>query len=304
MTEEHRQTRRDCEATGAAVGDGPPPAAFPARLKDKVALVGFADGHRHLAPFNNPEFEIWGLNRLHAVLPGRYDRWLEIHDIGMYLGEDYQDDSGGGHREADTQHLEFLRTFPGPVYLRPQDMGRILCPSAQPYPMADILSMFRPNYFTNSISWMLALAIAMGYREIHLYGVDMAQDQLFSAEYRQQRPSCEWLIGWAQGRGITIGLPPGCDLLKADHLYGLESNSPMMLKNLSRMKELGVRKEQVKKALADLEAQKAAVDKQWIDQKIQLIAQINQMDGAMGQVQYQLVNLSAPPEHEPETRLV
>ncbi len=293
MTEKHR-----LECVRPTVGDGTgapvPPAEYPQRTKDRVAIVGFADGHRAQAPFDDPTFEIWGLNRLHTVLPGRYDRWLEIHDIGMYLGEKGQ--------PVDTEHLEFLRTFPGPVYLRPQDMGRIMCPSAQPYPVTAILRDFG-GYQTNSISWMICLAIAMQFKEIHLYGVDMAQDQLFSAEYRQQRPSCEFFLGLAAGRGIQLHLPAGSDLLKADHLYGLEDGSPLMLKRLARLQELAKRKETVKQQLAQLEAQRASMEQQYWTQKINLVAAINQQDGAQQQIQYDMVNLTSPPELEPPTHI-
>ena len=115
---------------------------FPVRTRDKVAIVGFAEGHRHLTPFADPSWEIWGLNRLHQVLPGRYDRWFEIHALSMYLG--------AGDKPVDTGHLEFLRTFPGPIYLRPQDMGLVQCPSAVPYPVNRVLADFG-GYFTNSI---------------------------------------------------------------------------------------------------------------------------------------------------------
>lgn len=279
------------DSTGGVPAPVPPEsvtADYPVRTKDKVAIVGFADGHRHMAPFDNPEFEIWGLNRLHSVLPGRYDRWFEIHDVGMYLG-----DKG---TPVDKDHLEFLRTFPGPVYLRPQDMGRIMCPSAIPYPINAVLRDY-PNYFNNSISWMLALAISMGFREIHLYGVDMAQDGVFvkDSEYRAQRPSCELFIGIALGRGITIHKPPGSDLLIADHLYGFEDGSPMMLKRMARIEELGKRKDGVRQQLANLDAQKVSMESQYWAQKISLVAAINQMDGAMQEAIYEGNSLTSPP---------
>jgi hypothetical protein len=262
-------------------------------LKDKVAIVGFADGHRHMAPYADPDFEIWGLNRLHSQQPGRWDRWFEIHDVGMYTGE---------KGPVDTEHLEFLRTFPGPVYLRPQDMGRVMCPASQPYPIETILRDY-PPYFNNSISYMIALAISMGYQTIHLYGVDMVQDQLFSAEYRQQRPSCELFIGIALGRGITVFKPAGSDLLISDHLYGFEDGSPIMLKRLARMTELGKRKDNIRKKLAELDAQKTSMEAQYWQQKIDLVAAINQMDGAQQQVQYEMINLTSPPEAPPPTTL-
>ena len=44
---------------------------IPSRTRDKVCIVGFADGHRHLAPFNDDSYEFWGINRLHVVLPDK-----------------------------------------------------------------------------------------------------------------------------------------------------------------------------------------------------------------------------------------
>lgn len=274
---------------------------YPVRTKDKLAIVGFADGHRDLAPFADPDFEIWGLNRLHSAMPGkRWDRWFEIHSIPkLYLiTEDHP---------ADTEHLEFLRTFPGPIYLRPQDVGTIQCPSAVPYAIEAVLRDFcvppdRHN-FNNSISYMLAYAIAMQFKEIHLYGVDMAQDQLLSAEYRQQRPSCEFFLGVAVGRSIRIVLPPGSDLLMSDHLYGFEDGSPIMLKRLARLQELGKRKEKINAQLAQLDAQRAVMEQQYWQQKIQLVAAINQQDGAQQQIQYDMVNLTSPPELAPAAHI-
>jgi hypothetical protein len=43
-----------------------------------------------------------------------------------------------------------------------------------------------------------------------------------NSEYSHQRPSCEYFIGIAQGRGITVTIPPDCELLKTDFLYGFQ----------------------------------------------------------------------------------
>lgn len=286
MTESIGKNRRVRKTAGGDdVGANIPPAVpdYPVRTKDKVAIVGFADGHRDQAPFADPDFEIWGLNRLHSAMPGkRWDRWFEIHDLGMYLGE-----------KPDEEHLAFLRTFPGPVYIRPQDVGRVPIPSAQPYPLTAILRDF-PNYFNNSISYELALAIVMGYKVIHLYGVDMAQDALFGAEYAEQRPSCELFIGIALGHGVEIYKPPGSDLLVCDHLYGFQDPSIILGKRQARMGELGRRKDTVRAKLAELEAQKAVMDRQYWEQRLNLHGAINQMDGAQQEIAYESRNLSAP----------
>jgi len=96
-----------------------------------------------------------------------------------------------------------------------------------------ILANFR-RYFTNSISWEIALAILEGFKTIYIFGVDMAQD----CEYSFERPSVEYFCGFAEGRGIKLILPEKSDLLKAMWLYPFENVAPFRTKMQSRRVEL------------------------------------------------------------------
>ena len=249
------------------LGDG-----YPQRTRDKVAIVGFAP-HRVLAPFDDPSFEIWGLNRLHGVMPGkRWDRWFEIHDLAAY------------DPEADKDHIAFLGSFPGMVIMRPQDVGRFNVPNGVPFPLGQVLADFQP-YFNNSIAYELALAIGMGFKEIHLFGVDMAQDHVLQAEYAEQRPSCEFFLGIAVGRGVKVHLPAGSDLLVSSHLYGLEEIGGIRGKKESRFNELAQKKEDIRAQINSHQGQAQS-----------LSAHLNQLDGAMQEIEYELRNLS--PQHD------
>ena len=75
------------------------------------------------------------------------------------------------------------------------------------------------DYFNNTVSWVLAFAMSEGFKEIHIYGVDMATH----SEYGHQRPSCEYFIGLARGMGIKVVLPKESGLLRTKYLYGLET---------------------------------------------------------------------------------
>jgi len=237
------------------------------RTASRVCIVGFADGHRGDAPFDEPDMEFWGINRLHAVLPDkRWDRWFELHDLERF----YKDDE---------EHKRFLKAATFPVYVRGQDM-KLAAEwgiDATPYPRDQMIDLFQP-YFTNTISWLLALAITLEFEEIHLYGVDMAQDG-FHEEYRRQRPSCEWLIGIAQGRGINVVMPPGSDLLKASHQYGFDDDTYRM-KLAARSQELGQRKETIRAEM-----------KQHQERAEFLGYRISELDGAIQEVNYNMTNL-------------
>lgn len=262
---------------------------FPAPTKPRVAICGFATGHAHLAPNDDPDTECWGINRLWKVLPDRqWDRWFELHDLDKFY-------------RGDQEHRNFLKAFEGPVYVRAQDYALARewgIEGAQPFPHELILERFWP-YFNNTVSWLVALAILMtqndrqldrpGFEWMGFFGVDMAQDHLLQAEYSQQRPSCEYYIGMATAIGIEIHIPHGSDLLKTSHLYGYEDSGPFMEKLGSRFTELGRMKEQVRAELGQLEARREA-----------LVGQMSQFDGAMQEDTYIRKNwVTLPPTPDP-----
>lgn len=255
-------------AHGVLTPEGPGP--FPTRLHDKVCIVGFAESSRNEVPFAAEDVEFWGLNRLHAVLPdGRWHRWFQLHDPVQ------------SHTEAEAQeNLGWMRGQPFPVYLRAQDTHFGFGEAFPHQAVLDAFSGFAgARYFTNSVSWLIGLAICMGFAEIQVYGVDMAADQILNAEYSMQRPSCEYLLGVAEGRGIKVTVPPGSDLLKSMHLYGIEDPTPYVGKLLARLPELGARKNQMKQAIAKAQSDAA-----------QATAQLQALDGAMSQCEYELRN--------------
>ena len=238
---------------------------FPTRTSGKVAIVGFAGGHHYQAPFKDESVETWGINRLWVELPDRrWTRWFELHDLGLF----YRDDE---------DHKQFLRSFTGPVYVREQDYALALewgIDTAVPFPHRILTEQFQP-YFTNTVSWLLALAILMDFEHIGVYGVDMAVDNVMQAEYGEQRPSCEYFLGIAHGRGIQTFIPHGSDLLKASHLYGYEDSGPVLMKMAARFQELGRAKEGLRAQAQQLHAQANTLE-----------GQLSQLDGAMQEVAY------------------
>lgn len=188
--------------------------------KEKVAIVGFAGSSIGLAPFNDDSFEIWGVNELYKVVP-KVDVLFELHDYEMLANKD-----------RNPAHLEWLRQAKIPVFMQ-KHFDDI--PSSVPFPLDDITDEFG-RYFTNTISYEIALALQLGFKEIHLYGVDMATN----SEYGGQRPSVEYFLGVAVGRGVKVHIPAQCDLLKTAYLYGFEDKSStlMAVRMKARLAEL------------------------------------------------------------------
>jgi hypothetical protein len=70
---------------------------------------------------------------------------------------------------------------------------------------------------------MLAFAITEGFQEIHIYGVDMAQDvdTNGNSEYGYQKPSCEYFLGVAE-KYAKVYIPDTSDLLMCAMRYAVD----------------------------------------------------------------------------------
>jgi len=176
---------------------------------DKVAIVGWAMPTRTKAPYSNEAFDIWSCNELNMEdKTNRFTAFFNLHTL-----EELHSLQDWGRRSA---HLlkETLPVFTLEDYKSPE------IPSGVPYPFEDVFKSFgNEKYFTSSIAQQIALAIVYGYKEIHIYGVEM----LLDSEYRNQRACCEYYIGIARGMGIITYLPKECTILKSAWVYGLET---------------------------------------------------------------------------------
>jgi hypothetical protein len=197
------------------------PAELPPH-KPAVYIVGFAPSWV-LTPWDDPDADLWGMNSLFQIAPDKnWAAWFQLHDIEKHHPDDKED------------VINWLGSQSFPVFMWEEHIEKYSLPNAVPYPRAQILTSFQPSYFTNTVSWQIALAILSGYQKIGIYGVDMAQD----SEYGHQRPSCEWMIGVAQGRGIEVEIPGDSDLLKTSFLYGIEDGGVLRHKLDTRLREL------------------------------------------------------------------
>jgi len=185
------------------------------KKKEKVCIVGCSNT-KELTPFHlADEFEFWGVNNLFLTLPDKpWSRWWEIHLITYEDGKWLRRGSPEFRGQPVEEYLKSLAKLPCPVYMQ---QANPLVPQAIQYPLAEVVAGFG-NYFTNTISYQIALAIKEGFKEIRIYGVDMAVD----TEYAWQRPSCEYFLGVAIGQGIKVWMPDACDLLKTRFLYGFQ----------------------------------------------------------------------------------
>lgn len=191
----------------------------------KLAIVGFADT-KDQAPYQDPRYEIWGLNDLHRSIP-RYDRWFDIHPRDN-IEEDRRLMRNMGQPVSEHIGIPGLAKLNVPVYM--QDINKDV-PNCVLFPLDEMLKFWEKRgiagarYLTNSIAVMIAFALFEGevtgnqFECIDIFGVDMA----VGSEYVDQRPSCEYWIGIAEGMGVKVYIPPASDLCKTRFMYAFEA---------------------------------------------------------------------------------
>ena len=191
-----------------------------------VAIVGFAPSSMGLAPFDNQSIEIWGINELYIVSEvTRIDRLFELHSYERFTQKD-----------RNPNHLKWLQENKDVLIYTQRKYKDI--PRSIAFPFDVIVEKTQTNYFTNSISWLIAFAVISGAKKIELWGIDMARAE----EYESQRPSVEYFVGWARGLGVEVLIPDQSDILLTTHLYGLEEEKQTRIqeKLKARKGELGL----------------------------------------------------------------
>lgn len=190
------------------------------KRKKKVALVGCSNS-RVLTPWNDPDMDFVGVNNLFLSEPERpWTYWYEIHYITKDIqGNFYRRLKPDFRGQSVNDYVKALNKLSEKVPVLMQQTWPEIKNSVR-YPIEDVIKTFG-NYFTNTISYEMALAIMMGYEEIHLYGIDMAVSSpiFLMDEYSHQRPSCEYFIGLAVGKGIKVVIPDTSDLCKVRFMY-------------------------------------------------------------------------------------
>ena len=200
--------------------------------------------------------EVWGLNAVHRQIdPWLFTRFFQIHRPGSNEGHidepDHQawlkawgtdkykkwvEDWGNYSPNAPKEegHKE-----PAPIYMITKSKE---IPTSITYPIDEIATALGPmgrKYFTNTIDFMLALAIYEGFNEIALYGIDLTNDG--DNEYTKMRQSLEYYVGVMHGRGISYFIPQRSSLCRSDRIYGYEEKSKQN-SNLLKLLE-GITKE-------------------------------------------------------------
>jgi hypothetical protein len=208
----------------------------------KIALVGSCPSSRMLAPYDDPDWEIWACSTDNAGKLPRVDAWFEIHgDLGWENPAQWE-----------AGYIAWLNDQPFKLYAQLPE----IFPKAEIFPKEEMVKLFGPYWFTSTFAWMMALAITKKPEVIGLWGCDMAA----STEYYTQRPALIYFAQVAAQQNISIYVPPESDVLQPPPLYGYSVSTLMGRK-------LAVREREIKERLAEVKAKRQRLV-QGLDQEI------------------------------------
>jgi hypothetical protein len=182
----------------------------------KIAIVGTAPLSKDMTPVDDNDWEIWVCsagNMNSPTVTKRITRWFELHAMVELEGQE--------NKSWVQPYIPWLKAQTFPVWMLEQND---MIPQAHVFPCRELIAEFGREWFTSSIAWMMALAIAEKVDMIGIFGVDMAADV---EHYTAQRAGCRYFINEAEKRGIKVQIPWESCLGTPPPIYGLWENTPM-----------------------------------------------------------------------------
>ena len=146
--------------------------------KKVVHIIGRGTGWRK-APAAQLTGETWGATQLNL--------WRSVGTIIDM--NDYSENRWGEYETADAVTSKAKALEDGIPYI-----------DLETYPLKEVIQYFDVDYFTNTIDYMIALAIYEHFTQINMYGVNMSM----KGEYAFEKPGVDFWCGMALGRGIDV----------------------------------------------------------------------------------------------------
>lgn len=183
----------------------------------QIALLGSAPSSRLLAPFGDVNWEIWCCSPMNHDLP-RIDAWFEMHSLDRKFvpGNEV-------YRRALEAHPRVYLSKPDPRL-----------PHGIPLNPKPYIAKYGPYFFTSSMAWMFAHALAQKPTAIGIWGCDMSAHE----EYGYQRAGMHYFMQQAEREGVKLYIPLQSDIAEGVPLYGYKEHSPMFWKQRARKQEL------------------------------------------------------------------
>lgn len=216
----------------------------------KIALVGFAASTRAMAPVDDPEWAVCGMNQLYRHLTSaQFEGKVRTPDVWFEMHREWNTAVVPG-----TDHEGWLRDCGIPIFMTERVPG---LPTSVRYPIERLIDKFS-DYYTSTVAYMVAWAtdyidreVANRMREtptngmasvfdvaelqrslyaeytIGIYGIDL----IVGEEYDWQKACAEYFIGQVLARNITLLIPQQSALLHQRYRYGYHAEPVDLVKD-------------------------------------------------------------------------
>lgn len=153
--------------------------------------------------------EVWAINMLAGVIQA--DRVIHMDDIKIQEARRDIAPTANDKRKWSGM-LDSFKEKSTPVYT---SRAYPDYPATVEYPLEWVCNKLQTYYMNSTVSAAICLALAMGVKELKLYGADFAYP---GDTHRRERgrACCEFWLGWAARNGIRLHLPPVTNLLDYD----------------------------------------------------------------------------------------
>lgn len=231
---------------------------FPETKNNVVCIVGSGYAWDSCV-FRDPNKDYWTLNNMYSapVGPDVFDEWFQIHRPGSGLGS-----------VDEAAMRAFLSNWKKPCWVQKDWGDDLIVTNPWIYPIKEVIETYCPKdvnevnypYFTNSIDYMICLAMLRNYKEVHLHGVEFIAG--CDDEYYQMRQSINFYIGQAQARGVKVIIQPHSSLLKGPYWYGYGNKSKDSLEKYmtKEMKTFQEQRDECLQQIRDLEQRYSTLD--------------------------------------------
>ena len=211
--------------------------------RKKVLIYGAGHGRALARPLmDDASWVVWALNVVPPFLvrPGgvrhlRCDAWFELHEmkaqslndlrwmtqcpVPLYVVPQAMDDRGFVHTPMQTVDGQ----NPGGHLKLAYDGERQdwILPVVSPirFPLAEMEQRFG-GYWACTFAYQMALAVASGFTDIGLFGVDLAHGTL--RERTVEWANVSWWAGYLEAKGVTLHMPDGASIGCHPARYGIE----------------------------------------------------------------------------------
>lgn len=223
----------------------------------KLALVGMAPSWREILGEQDSFDEIWTINLWYDRAPELSpDRVFDMHDLHFY--RDSADTA-----EQSREHWEYIQSQKDHRFIAPLEYDGV----AEKYPLGKVTPLItnfhrKPDEYikmwASSFDYLMSLAIAEEWDEVHLYGWRMGWGTKGSeTEYLYQLPGVAFWTGYAVSRGIEVWVDGETPLFKTK-MYTYNGGSMITRQTLETFK--GAYKLQLEQAQADFHQKNGEVD--------------------------------------------